>query len=212
MDLDNPTTFLVPSAETSHSFLQKTKEFYNQINNDEKLKVLDDLYIDGFDLNQIWEQIELVNGKTLKFIDDLKERLNNVSTVSSNIETFASEDTNAEDDDEEEDFELISGEEDEEEFDSGLEEYEEELKDEKSGKKSIVDDEFFSLEEMERFADMSEAHDIKMAKKMNQQNSEDDDEDEDGIFSVGRGLATGAFDFADDDENANGKFNLIVRN
>ncbi|KAJ3354457.1 u3 small nucleolar ribonucleoprotein MPP10 [Kappamyces sp. JEL0680] len=56
-------------------------------------------------------------------------------------------------------------------------------------KKSIVDDDFFSLEEMERFADMAEARDIKMANQLSKNTQEEDEsEDENDMFSIGKDI------------------------
>ena len=61
---------------------------------------------------------------------------------------------------------------------------------ERPKKKSVVDDDFFSLEEMEHFAELSEARDIKMANKLAKKTNDDDqdsDEDEEDMFSIGKG-------------------------
>ena len=65
-------------------------------------------------------------------------------------------------------------------------------------KKSIVDDQFFSLEEMNWFADQSEAHDLKIAKQSGGQ-SEIEIEEEDDMFAAENDM----YDELDDDDNAN---------
>lgn len=65
-------------------------------------------------------------------------------------------------------------------------------------KKSVVDDDFFSLEEMEHFAELSEARDIKMANKLAKKTNDDDqdsDEDEEDMFSIGKGNIDGLIAF-----------------
>ena len=63
-------------------------------------------------------------------------------------------------------------------------------------KKSIVDDQFFSLEEMNRFADQSEAHDLKIARQSGGQSEIEEDDD---MFAAENDM----FDELDDDDNAN---------
>ncbi|KAI8928916.1 U3 small nucleolar ribonucleoprotein complex, subunit Mpp10 [Entophlyctis helioformis] len=71
-------------------------------------------------------------------------------------------------------------------------------------KRSVVDDDFFSLEEMERFAEMGEKHDMKVARRASRGEDEKDDEDddEDDAFAFESDLLNGNLEDEDEDEDA----------
>jgi U3 small nucleolar RNA-associated protein MPP10 len=211
--LDQPTRFLNAEKDSNvyETYLSAAELFFKEAtkNDPENLAVLNELVTEGFDSNQIWEQIQLLNENAIQYLhtwidehgvkQEAEESENEYDKMLETEEVDSQEDQEM-DQDFEEDLPMEE-----------LEEYEESLseKEESKPKKSIVDDEFFSLAEMEKFADMAEKRDIQMAK-----GDIEDDDDENNIFSIGKGsllthvdLATGEFDFdleeEDDAENAN---------
>lgn len=165
------------------------------------------LIVDDFDLNQIWQQIDLFNKD---FIMKIEPQLSLLETPLEQPETS---EKLAQDEEENVD-EFLVGEEkdldgsDQEELleenysddqeskassvgpldeESGNEEEESEEEEWKPSKKSVVDDKFFSLEEMERFTEMAEKQDIKMANRLADGGVQSDSDEED-IFAVGKGI------------------------
>lgn len=135
---------------------------------------LKELYIEGLDEDQIWEQIQLVNEPVIKGLTPVAANLASMlhegrfqlllnadkpptgSKKKTKVSKFG---TNHGD--------LSSGNEDSEEIDSefGISEEEEEKGEgvrkvvQAGGKKSVVDDQFFKLSEMEKFLEMAEKED-----------------------------------------------------
>ena len=178
-----------------------------------------------FNLDLIWNQINLIDLNSLKLAkvvpkaEDFSSE--NEAETLGNDESMDENDYEMDENDYEMDSEDSFGHEsgsqhtlEDEELDADekeqedLEEYDEPLEEEfsddqgpkpvktaKKPRKTEVDDDFFSLEEMERFAEMGEAQDIKMANMLNKRssnpNQEDDDdekEDDEDIFSIGKGI------------------------
>lgn len=182
--------------ETQQEYIQSTLDSFTKTLNHHNFTFLSQLSTEGFDLNQIWEQISLQNNPAIEHIEKFLTTGTEL-IEEEEMEDSQEDDTFLEEEDSEEIEEVNEVELDEESVDEELEEleeYEEELEDnereEKTKKRSVVDDDFFSLEEMEKFADLSEAQDAKMAKKASQkkedeeESSEDDDMD---MFSIGKG-------------------------
>lgn len=178
---------------------------------------LDSLVTDGFDIHQVWEQIQLLNSPAVEHFTTLYQNANIPEDAEEGLESGDESEQSISDGEMEhemeadEKYEEFGNEEDEileedlgNEDDEMPEEYEEDLSDsEKPAKKirrSVVDDDFFSLEEMERFADMGEKQDIKMANM--DPNSDSDEDDDEDIFSIGKDLARNDFE---DEDNANGR-------
>jgi U3 small nucleolar ribonucleoprotein component len=133
---------------------------------------LTELYTEGLDGDQIWEQLELVNKPVIASLSgvvaDLSARLEDgtaqlVQHSDCNVEAISSP-TGGEEVTRRSGEDLVTdsgGEEDEEE---DLEDQEEEEEEEsgckrvraRCGKASVVDDRFFKLSEMERFVEMAE--------------------------------------------------------
>ncbi|KAI8905913.1 U3 small nucleolar ribonucleoprotein complex, subunit Mpp10 [Gorgonomyces haynaldii] len=244
----NAVDFLIKNDAHVQEWLKKCSELFKQAKSVEPVKTpLDVLYVDGFDLDGVWSQLELLNEPAVAFLEQVvKDHLpqeseqesepeeqqeqvdayNSADEGESDAEALdqevsqLSEDQELDEEEIEESFEDVEqdfeegidefeqemeefeediGDMDEEEMDEFEEEMDEELpvKDEEHRKKkSIVDDEFFSLEDMERFADLGEARDMKMSKISTLDELEDEDDED--IFSIGKDLNAEV-----EEENAN---------
>jgi U3 small nucleolar RNA-associated protein MPP10 len=185
--LNKPTRFLdSKDTEVYSIYLSATKQFFTEaVSNDPaQLAILDQLVTEGFDSNQVWEQIQLLNQNGLNYLHAWMEEHVVEKEEEENRESEHEYEEMLEDG-----MEVDGIEESQEEFGSEpgdeLEEYEEGLSDEDTDtpKKSIVDDDFFSLERMEQFTDIAEKRDIRMAR-----GDISEDEDQEDMFSIGRGL------------------------
>ncbi|RKO92790.1 U3 small nucleolar ribonucleo protein complex, subunit Mpp10 [Blyttiomyces helicus] len=164
-----------------------------------------ELLVDGFDAEAVWEQIHMANSGLVDELEEVAASIGEIEGVDGSdaeemevdvAESGEDDDDLEVEDEDEEDADLdmdedVDEEDDEEEEDEeGLEEEEEELHSEEDldaapksaprKRKTVVDDAFFSLEEMERFAEQGEARDLKRAKK-----AEGDSDDEDGDDYIG---------------------------
>jgi len=192
-----------PDATLAERIAKVTKAIYDYAQKEEpkQLRVmgaLDELLVDGFESEQIWEELRMHSDSFLPKADAilkaLLDKLAEAERLAQKRAEAEAEDEN--DDDEENDFAL--GEEDDEgfygfneddeeeddfEIPEGYEiasdnEFDEDAEDAMSApsskqkkqkaiikrkKTSEIDDEFFSLEEMERFADLADASDAVMA-------------------------------------------------
>ncbi|KAJ3274375.1 U3 snoRNP protein [Terramyces sp. JEL0728] len=230
--LNKPERFLKASQdpELVNSYLEAVQFLYKKAKSfdTQNLSFLPEITTEGFDTNQIWEQVKILNEPALEYFDkafegaEFKEELQDESDRESENEYDAMLEGDSEQSEDEKfdngpELEEYGGEMDEDEdteADGELEEYEEPLEDEDEKpkpkrKQSEIDDEFFSLEEMERFADLSEARDNKLAalyeKKLKGEDIEDELDDDDEMFTIGKDMAEGVFDYdeEDDDDNAN---------
>lgn len=179
-DLSSPESYLQPSDHLRARCLHGVKtvfDFYKKCCHETLstgLKVptgpLTELYTDGFDNEQIWEEIELLNDPVLK---SLKKHVRKMSTwdVFGNKRTSDRADrpgnTVQEEDPGEEWVDDGNGEDDH--LDSDLDgdnmesgdESKTRGKKEGGGRKSVVDDKFFKLAEMERFLEIAEKEEEK---------------------------------------------------
>ncbi len=158
--LSNPLSYLQPSEQLRSSCVDGAKklfDFYKSWSACFKTNVptgpLSELYTDGFDNEQVWAEIELMNEPVLKSLKKHIKKastwttqppLKTVATIKKRRKIKATEvevDTNG-------DVDEI-----EEELDSG----DDSVRVKKSTeKRSIVDDRFFKLAEMEKFLERSE--------------------------------------------------------
>lgn len=218
-ELLQPSAFL---SSSKFDFNSLTKKLF-AIARPADSQVLETLVTTDFDSNQVYEQIEMLNREVLERIDieqvvgtciavesDLDLEISNLNDGSEDYEGSSDEqdleETLAEEEQSDSDQEYSEMEQDVDQDDRFEDDFEKVVVSKK--KKSVVDDQFFSLEEMEKFADMSERQDIKMANKLSNKNEEsDEEEDEMDMFSIGKDLANNGFDFDfdDDEDNANGK-------
>lgn len=139
---------------------------------------LSELYTEGMDSDQIWEQIELVNKSVLKSLGgvmaDISTKIESgefqlamaqsQSEVGSKLANKKEKKSKFDEEDSEEVASGYSGSEEETEKEEEDDEEEEggrgTLK-ATSGKRSIVDDDFFKLSEMEKFLEAAEKKDAK---------------------------------------------------
>lgn len=130
-----------------------------------------ELIIENFDLEQIWQQIELQNEEVLdKNITQISRVLTSKDLLFKKLEI-------PEDDSQEE--QEVEEEEVEEEIENDFSEDENESSDKlkQHSKKSVVDDDFFKLEEMEEFLNKEE----KALQENNNQKADDSDDSEGSI-------------------------------
>ena len=138
---------------------------------------LSELYVEGFDVDQIWEQVELVNGPLIAHVTKQVERMsqwdldkltggNGVHSSKEEEETTVSDSGSNgmgewESDVDNEEYEYFDDGEESESACGGGERGETEGKRERViGRRSVVDDRFFKLAEMEAFlVKMEKEHD-----------------------------------------------------
>ncbi|XP_064393147.1 U3 small nucleolar ribonucleoprotein protein MPP10-like [Halichondria panicea] len=182
--LSNPLSYLQPSEQLRSSCVDGAKklfDFYKSWSACFKTNVptgpLSELYTDGFDNEQVWAEIELMNEPVLKSLKKHIKKastwttqppLKTVATIKKRRKIKATEvevDTNG-------DVDEI-----EEELDSG----DDSVRVKKSTeKRSIVDDRFFKLAEMEKFLERSEQQENDA---VNESGSGSDDEDDVDFFA-----------------------------
>lgn len=174
--------FFSPEENIQKQIKLNLKEVYDLAKSEEiksiKSNALPELIIQNFDLEQIWQQIELQNNSLLtrslinvsKLLTS-KDKLvfNNADT--GNVEQDTDE-SNLEENENENDSEDIKSDSLSVEEDEGSDNDNRTTSAKQIIKPSIVDDEFFKLNEMENFLNMEE-------KKMNEPDSGNDTEDDD---------------------------------
>ncbi|ORY46862.1 Mpp10 protein, partial [Rhizoclosmatium globosum] len=148
--ISHPEKFLVPDVTLSNTLLDAAKWMFDLAKHSEPFEMspLAELLTDGFDLDQIWEQMQLRNRPMVKYV---------TATASDVISRDQ------------------QGEGDEDVFDS-----EEEGDDNEEtsstpfgrGRRTELDDEFFSLHEMEKFAERGEERDMRVADGKDDPNDE----------------------------------------
>ena len=131
---------------------------------------LSELYVEGFDVDQIWEQVELVNGPLIAHVTKQVERMSQWDldklTGGDGVHSSSKEETTVSDSGSDGMGEWVDNEEDEY-FDDGEESESvcgggetEGRRRRVVGRRSVVDDRFFKLAEMEAFLEkMEKEHD-----------------------------------------------------
>ncbi|XP_022913796.2 U3 small nucleolar ribonucleoprotein protein MPP10 [Onthophagus taurus] len=189
--IEQPEDFLSPEDHHTELIKRLLKTTYDFTKEEEikqrKISALPELIVDDFDVEQIWQQQELQNeGYLSKTLIDVSKFVVNKNSLM--FDELKNEETNDVDEScSEKEEEADVNESDKEEPDDNLSENEddENLKEDdfnkKRYKKSIVDDDFFKLGEMEEFLKNEE-------KRFEQENDEGDsgndtesDEDDDKI-------------------------------
>lgn len=166
-----------------------------------KSNALPELIVDNFDLEQIWQQIELQNEEVLdKNVIHISKVLANRNMLFKEIEI--PEEVHSEENAKEEEVEKnVEDEEnddddDEEQIDLSENEQTAENGDEESKRKqrkSVVDDDFFKLDEMEQFLKQQETDSL--PKKTPKPNDDSDSEDSEASVDLFKEVAS------DDEEN-----------
>jgi U3 small nucleolar RNA-associated protein MPP10 len=168
-------------------------------------KALDELLTNGFEIEQIWEMIQLLNAPSAKYLErniadfissgDVElefDHDDSMETLINDDDDSASENDNDINDDND-----ISM---EEEIEDDASETDEKVNpmqslDKARTEKTEIDDNFFSVREMDAFADMAEEYDTKRA-------SGELDENDGLKMQFDLGMSFG--DNQDEEENANG--------
>ncbi|ETW00395.1 hypothetical protein H310_07033 [Aphanomyces invadans] len=213
--LEKPEVFFAPSTELATEIAHFTKYLFDQAKKFESAESaassLDALYVDGFDADQIWEQLKLQNEPVVKEVGrQIKKLAKNPTSVAffagetSDDATGAGNSESEGDIAEEQDNDMSEGEEedsepndrddrddDEEEDEDGLDD-EDELTSaptksstgSKKRKRRDLEDGFFDWDEMEKAAEEEEL---------------DDDEDDENIDDDAEGDDDDDFEDEDDD-------------
>ncbi|KAJ2540711.1 u3 small nucleolar ribonucleoprotein MPP10 [Coemansia sp. RSA 1853] len=228
--IDSPDAFIVPTAEARDAAMDVVSRTYDAANTTEKFGLFDDwkaVMTSGFDPDmQLWELINIRNEPVLKNTADVMKELSLLlDSVSDNESESESDSPDAMDvsDDQvvDSDIEASESEGDSDEgsdLESGAEsdkqqaddtdesEDDDEEEEERNTKPSIVDDEFFSLAEMEAFADKAEQEEMRdraiLAGNYPKQAEEDGESSDDDDESIDLFQDHGAMDDDDDDDDS----------
>lgn len=190
-----PPVFLAPSsisevARAASQYLFEKLKPYNP------KSPFDQLLVDGYDAEQIWQQIDMQSQPLLsslrqevkRFAKNPEEirKLGNLALKVSHEDDVDEMDMDAFDsDDDNDDDELEANESEGEEEDEDEEEDGEEEEEEKDGDNEGIEDKFFKIKELEEFLEEGEAEEYgtdyknkKGVAKRKKHNLSDDDEDE----------------------------------
>lgn len=208
--LQQPSSFVVPNQKTRQAAMDMVGVTYDAANYADKFGLFDDwagVKESGFDADmQLWELVNVRNQSVFKYSADIMKELSGLlASVEFEEEEDESEENEAEDvsdlESEEDKMAIESGESEElgpsdKESEAGSKEPEEDSdesdEEDPIHKPSIVDDEFFSLAEMEKFCEEAEEEDREYRailagdypKKSgdDEEESEEDSEDDIDIF------------------------------
>ncbi|KAI9208522.1 U3 small nucleolar ribonucleoprotein complex, subunit Mpp10 [Polychytrium aggregatum] len=252
---EHPEKFLMKDERFSGAIMAASKWLFDfaKLSEPTKMSPLDELMIDGFDSEQVWEQIQLQNVPMTAYLSEKVQTIienGDVAIDDEDDELSDSELPHMEEDDDLEDAEAMDSddeldglEDEDEDEDEGFgddgddgdeldgdeldgdidldEEGDNEDADDdedlgedldlpvkhkgraanvrpkKQYEQTEVDDEFFSLREMEDFAERAEARDIRKAERS------DEEDDEDDEFDMGKDFLTQDPDAMEDSEDDN---------
>ncbi|KAJ6242416.1 u3 small nucleolar ribonucleoprotein mpp10 [Anaeramoeba flamelloides] len=131
---NKPFLLLQSSEKTKNSLLKLTKEFFEQTKKNEPitLGIFNELFVDGFENEQIWSEIELQNKPLNSMIKDKLSSLLTKNPENFNLRSYQElqkekkkeQEMEEEDDDEEEEEETESGDEESSDDDESNEEIE----------------------------------------------------------------------------------------
>ncbi|KAI9505982.1 U3 small nucleolar ribonucleoprotein complex, subunit Mpp10 [Coemansia spiralis] len=234
--ISSPGTFVVPSTTARAAAVDVVGKTYDAANFADKFGLYDDwnaVKESGFDLTaQLWELVSFRNEPVLKYSADMMKQLSQLLDSIHVSNTGSSESEGEEDgivtseiDEEESIAELLedktsdSDEEiDEEQPDESVQgeqtdsdQEESSNEDEDGAKRSVIDDDFFSLAEMEKFADEAEEEDLRdreilagnYPKNANPdaEESEDSEDDEDEDVDIFQDVGALEDDEEEDDDS-----------
>ncbi|KAL9263349.1 M phase phosphoprotein 10-like protein, partial [Drosera capensis] len=190
----DPTLFLTPSPVLSHLSRSSSQHLFKTLLPHTPKSPFDKLLVDGFDAEQIWQQIEI---QTKPFIESLKREVKRFETNPDEIrggfevcreknESLMSIDDGDDegDDDEGDDDEglEVSDEEGEKSESEGDDEEEEEDEDEEDeeeeGGIGGIEDEFLRIKDMKKYLDADEAREYGTKNKEGKGEEEDDEGDD----------------------------------
>lgn len=193
----DPTQWLAPSSALSQSARAALQNLFSSIRPFTPKSPFDQLLVDGFDAEQIWQQIDIQSQplisslrrelkryeknpdeiKTLKVVVQGQEKV--LEAEKEESEEFDEELEESDDEEEEEEGDDDDDEENEEEVeDEEEEEEEEEKEEEQGGGNNEIDDGFFNTKDLVKYLKATEAEEYKNVKD-DKEDEEEDDEDED---------------------------------
>ncbi|XP_015180787.1 PREDICTED: U3 small nucleolar ribonucleoprotein protein MPP10 [Polistes dominula] len=199
----NYEEFLSIQNVVSVKIKNATKQLYDFTKEQTKRNTdaLPELLIDGFDEEQIWQQLELQNeGELTHFLNNVPKLLAGKKTLTLPISPTKPELTESKDEDAKAESISSVDQEKEEEEKEEEEELKSNLKKAKKAKrhhkKSIVDDKFFKLQELDEYLTKEERKEKQI--KKDAEESDDDDEESVDLFN----------DMSDDEDDTSkdGKF------
>ncbi|CAM8937094.1 unnamed protein product [Rhodiola kirilowii] len=213
-----PHQWLTPSPSLSKLARTSAQQLFSVLKPYAPKSPFDKLLVDGFDAEQIWQQIDMQSQPILATLrrevkryesnpdeianlfgdrgaakQDEKSVKGKDSVLESGIEDVDEDmrELNDDSDDEEEEEEGDQRKEEESETQSD----DEEEKEEKGGKKEGIEDEFLDLNEMQEYMDKDEEREYGVSKKKNKNVKHKDDSSEDELDLFGGGV-----DIDDDDD------------
>ncbi|RQM11567.1 hypothetical protein KXD40_004360 [Peronospora effusa] len=193
--VQKPEVFFMPSEEVAKEIKTFTKHAYDHTSK-YQIKTggsqpLEELYVDGFDADQVWEQLRLLNGP---LVNEMTQRIRTFSKNLENILLFPLEkqeengkekehDSDAESDKVENDSDEDRSDEEDKSDDSNAESGKVEKEVKKTKKKSkkardVAEDGFFDWDEMDKAAEEEEGED-EDDEDMESDRDDDDNDDED---------------------------------
>ncbi|KAE9019417.1 hypothetical protein PR002_g12812 [Phytophthora rubi] len=192
--VQQPEVFFTPSEDVAKEVKAFAKHAFDrtskyQSKSGSTAAPLAELYVDGFDADQIWEQLRLLNGP---LVTEMTQRIRTFAKKPENILLFPSEkeeESEEEEGEEEDKLEESDADSDEEQQDSDEEEEEAAESDEekevkktkkKKNKKTrdVAEDGFFDWDEMDKAAEDEEEDDDEMEGDEDDEEGDDDDDDE----------------------------------
>ncbi|KAF8764929.1 U3 small nucleolar ribonucleoprotein like [Argiope bruennichi] len=192
--INDPEIFLQQNSGNHESFKRISKKIYDCIVSCDitapKYKSLKSLLIDGFDDEQVWQQLEIQNKNVVQHLDKWLPKIASDNVFNDMHNTPSEEEMEQDAEFSENDFteeaekngntsaskEII---EDESDFDEIKDEVKEKNKNRNSKFKSKVDDQFFKLSKLEEFLRLEDLKEEKTRDDDENQESDDDDEEED---------------------------------
>nr|TKR68975.1 hypothetical protein D5086_0000309150 [Populus alba] len=195
----NPPLWLAPSPSLSQTARTACKHIFSSINPHVPKSLFDQLLIDGFDVEQIWQQIDLQsqplvstlrrqvlhfekNPKEIRVTGDKVLQGKNNGVEEKEVKKI--DGVGNGDDDDMDMYEIDDEDEDDDEEEEGGEEEvsEEDESGEEEGEKGVVEDKFLKIKDLEDFLEDEDAREYGLDTKKNNKKdklSQEDDEDED---------------------------------
>ncbi|KAI9986529.1 hypothetical protein PInf_025479 [Phytophthora infestans] len=196
--VQKPEVFFTPSEEVAKEIKAFAKHAYDRTSKYQSKSggaaPLEELYVDGFDADQVWEQLRLLNGP---LVTEMTQRIRTFDKNPDNILLFPSEKQEKSEEEEEQeeleeeregsdaDGDEKDSDDDENSDDDTADSDEEETAAKKSKKKKVkkardvAEDGFFDWDEMDKAAEEEEEDDDEDMDGDEDENDENDEEDDD---------------------------------